>query len=333
MLRPTCGTRLVRRHQQAEHQEQHDVCEPGEAFVEVLDFMRGRDARSRRRQRRPGRPPGSRWCRAPAPDRTVPAPKVSTSTIAVAIPSDQAAQQQREQPAAGRVRARHRRPSPARTAARPCCQVASRAATIERMTKMVRKIDIGSFRPDSTSSSAVTRAGSARRARLQHRRRQPPRRSAPRRRRAAWRMRTARRRPDRRSHRRRTAVTATPTIASTSAGQNASRSIDERRLQPAFEQDHRERDAADQIGGGEVAVRDAAGSVLAGEHAEDQEHQQHRRAEAARDKAGEDAEQHRARRRARMNSWALSMCSRPSASRSGPMVIGATLSPFGSKRQ
>ena len=31
---------------------------------------------------------------------------------------------------------------------------------------MVRKIDIGSFNPDSTSSSAVTRAGKASRARL-----------------------------------------------------------------------------------------------------------------------------------------------------------------------
>ncbi len=63
------------------------------------------------------------------------------------------------------------------------------------------------------------------------------------------------------------------------------------RFQAALEQDHRERHAADQIGGGEVVVGDAAGAVLAGQHAEQQEDQQYRRAEPAGGKGGEDAEQ------------------------------------------
>ena len=67
------------------------------------------------------------------------------------------------------------------------------------------------------------------------------------------------------------------------------------RLEAALEQDHRERHAADQVGGGEVVVLDAARSILAGQHAEYQEHQQHRCAEAAGQQAGEHA-QHTERR-------------------------------------
>jgi hypothetical protein len=40
----------------------------------------------------------------------------------------------------------------------PFCQVATAGSVMTRTTKMVRKIDIGSFRPDSTSSSAMTRS-------------------------------------------------------------------------------------------------------------------------------------------------------------------------------
>ena len=82
----------------------------------------------------------------------------------------------------------------------------------------------------------------------------------------------------------------TPITARASAGQTASRNIESVRLETALEQDHRERHAADQVGGGEVVVLDAARSILAGQHAEHQEHQQHRRADAAGQQSGEDAQ-------------------------------------------
>ncbi len=44
-------------------------------------------------------------------------------------------------------------------------QVDKTGSVMTRMTKIVRKIDIGSFSPDSTSNNAVTRSGSARWAR------------------------------------------------------------------------------------------------------------------------------------------------------------------------
>ncbi len=47
----------------------------------------------------------------------------------------------------------------------PFSQVAHAGSTMRWATKMVRKMDIGSLSPDSTSNNAVMRSGNARRAR------------------------------------------------------------------------------------------------------------------------------------------------------------------------
>jgi hypothetical protein len=65
----------------------------------------------------------------------------------------------------------------------------------------------------------------------------------------------------------------------------------DRRLEPPLEQDHRKRDAADQIGRGEVVIRNSEQAVLACEHAEGKEDEQHRRADAPRDQPGDDAQE------------------------------------------
>jgi hypothetical protein len=58
----------------------------------------------------------------------------------------------------------------------------------------------------------------------------------------------------------------------------------------AVEQDHRQRRGPRQIGQPVIVEDDAAGSVLAGQHADHQEHQQQRHAEARRDHGRQDAE-------------------------------------------
>ncbi len=73
------------------------------------------------------------------------------------------------------------------------------------------------------------------------------------------------------------------------------------RAHPAVEQDEAERGAADEIGGADVLEDDAAAMVLAeddgaetflaDQHAEAEEDEEHRRADAAREPAGEDAGQ------------------------------------------
>ena len=64
------------------------------------------------------------------------------------------------------------------------------------------------------------------------------------------------------------------------------------RTQAAVEQDQRQRDRADQVGGADIVELEAAGPALAGQHADDQEHQQQRRAEAQRDQTRQDAGEH-----------------------------------------
>ena len=84
---------------------------------------------------------------------------------------------------------------------------------------------------------------------------------------------------------------ASPKIASTAAGQNASRSIETGVLRPpSSRMNDRKRHAADQIGQGEIVIGDVERSIFAREHAKGEKGQQHRGPDAARDQAGEDAE-------------------------------------------
>ncbi len=64
------------------------------------------------------------------------------------------------------------------------------------------------------------------------------------------------------------------------------------RAQAAVEQDQRQRDRAHHIGGANVVEHQAARPALASEHADDQEHQQQRCAEAQGDEARHDAGEH-----------------------------------------
>ena len=64
------------------------------------------------------------------------------------------------------------------------------------------------------------------------------------------------------------------------------------RTQPAVEQDERQRDRADHVGGAHVVELEAAQPLLAREHPDDQKHQQQRRPEAHRHQARHDARQH-----------------------------------------
>ena len=63
----------------------------------------------------------------------------------------------------------------------------------------------------------------------------------------------------------------------------------EARAQAAIEQDQRQRDRADQIGGTDVLEFDMTGAGITREHADDEEHQQQRRAEAQGQQARQDA--------------------------------------------
>ena len=91
------------------------------------------------------------------------------------------------------------------------------------------------------------------------------------------------------------AVSSTPTVASVTAGPEHAAEGRKARAQAAVEQDQRERDRADQVGRAHVVELDAARPGLARQHAEDEEHQQQRRAEAQRDEARQDARQHEQR--------------------------------------
>ena len=86
-------------------------------------------------------------------------------------------------------------------------------------------------------------------------------------------------------------VISTPTVASVTAGASTLRKVAEARAQAAVEQDQRQRDRADGVGGRDVVEHDAAGAALARQHADDEEHQQQRRAEAQRDQARQNAGQ------------------------------------------
>ena len=193
-----------------------------------------------------------------------------------------------------------------------------------RMTKTVRKIDIGSLRPDSISSSAVIRSGRARRAR--------PSSAA-----TAAASVGATAEPTSMAIANGTAaihMTAAATMAAvmptpTPPGRALARppgAASREGLQAAFEQDDRERHAADQVGRGEVVVGDAARAVLAGQHAKHQEDQQHRRAEATGEEAGECA-RHTERRTDEDHLVSSPIWAWPRVSMSGPMVIPMRMFP------
>ena len=63
-------------------------------------------------------------------------------------------------------------------------------------------------------------------------------------------------------------------------------------LQAAIEQDQGQRHRAHQIGGADVVEPQLAGTGIAGQHADEQEHQQQRRAEAQREQARQNAGHH-----------------------------------------
>jgi hypothetical protein len=67
------------------------------------------------------------------------------------------------------------------------------------------------------------------------------------------------------------------------------------RLQPAIEQDQRQCHRSHQIGGADIVESKLAGAGIAGQHADEQKHQQQRRAEAQREQAGENAGHHQHR--------------------------------------
>ena len=69
-------------------------------------------------------------------------------------------------------------------------------------------------------------------------------------------------------------------------------------FQPAIEQDQRQRHRSHQIGGADVVEAQLARAGIAGQHADEQKHQQQWRAEAQREQAGENAghDQHRAQK-------------------------------------
>ena len=87
------------------------------------------------------------------------------------------------------------------------------------------------------------------------------------------------------------AVTATPTVASDSAGQDAVRSVARPVRRPPSNRTIASDDRADRVGRLKVVELDAAEAVLAGQHAEREKDQQQRGADARGDDAGEDAEQ------------------------------------------
>jgi hypothetical protein len=66
----------------------------------------------------------------------------------------------------------------------------------------------------------------------------------------------------------------------------------EARPQAAVEQDQRQRDRTDQIGGPHVVELELAGSGIARQHADHEKHQKQRRAEAQRQQARQDASHH-----------------------------------------
>ena len=74
------------------------------------------------------------------------------------------------------------------------------------------------------------------------------------------------------------------------------------RFQPAVEQDQRQRHRSHQIGGVHIVEPDLAGAGIAGEHADEQKHQQQGRAEAQRQQARQDARHHQ--NRAKKNGYA-----------------------------
>ena len=92
-----------------------------------------------------------------------------------------------------------------------------------------------------------------------------------------------------------TAVKTTPTVARTSDGAAAMRSVESARLEAGIEQDEGERDGADEIGGAGIVEDDAADAVLAGEQPDEKEDEEQRGAEAEADEAGEDRRDHQRR--------------------------------------
>ena len=62
-------------------------------------------------------------------------------------------------------------------------------------------------------------------------------------------------------------------------------------IEPAVQQDDGERHTADRIGNAAIVEDDTPGTVLAGQHADRQKHQQQRHADSVRERAGEDGQQ------------------------------------------
>ena len=88
------------------------------------------------------------------------------------------------------------------------------------------------------------------------------------------------------------AVINTPTVARSAGGREHVAECRKPRAQAAVEQDQAERHGADGIGQPHVVELDAADAGFAGQHADQEEDQQQRRAEAQRDQARHDAGQH-----------------------------------------
>ena len=91
------------------------------------------------------------------------------------------------------------------------------------------------------------------------------------------------------------AVTKTPTVASSAGRPDHVAEGLEAGAQAAVEQDQAERHRADGVGRLHVVELEAERARLARQHADEQEHQQQRRAEAQRDQARQDAGQHQQR--------------------------------------
>ncbi len=83
-----------------------------------------------------------------------------------------------------------------------------------------------------------------------------------------------------------TVVMSTPTVASDKAGHNATRKLDTRVA--AVEQDHRERQVADQVGRC-IVVEDDSAAIDTRHHAHGEDDDQNRDAEARRKRTDQDA--------------------------------------------
>ena len=290
---PADGEQARRKAEQAEHEEHHDLAEPGDRVVhaqQAAAIGQRRRCRSpaRRRRRRESR------CRAPASSR-----RRRRSASAMVSTG--------QRPARGRAHAaraasarRSRRPTPPATPTdelerdleRERASPTRAVRVCAAVSATVRITATGSLRPDSSSSVAATRRDSS--MRLPRRTEKTaaasvdetmaPNRSASRPREAEQRARPTR--DDRRRSRRRRRWRARRR-----ARARAARCASEA-LEAAVEQDEHERHGAEAEGERVVLEVDAADAFGAGEHADDEEEQRDRDAGAAGDAAGDHAQPH-----------------------------------------